>query len=159
MENLPQMEVSMKAKEYLSQSYRLDQRIASNILEIERLKEMSYSVSAICYGREVVQTTRSTEAYFVKCLSKIDELRYEIDEEVKFLVKLRKQIRDTIMKVSNTDEKMVLMYRYLHNYTWEKIAEELFADSRTVRRWHKLALENVEVPENPILISDMPQMS
>lgn len=44
MENLPQMEVRMKAKEYLNQSYRLDQRISSNLIEIERLKEMSLSV-------------------------------------------------------------------------------------------------------------------
>lgn len=38
MENLPQMEVSMEIKEYLSQSYRLNQRIESNLLEIERLE-------------------------------------------------------------------------------------------------------------------------
>ncbi len=146
----------MEIKYYLSQSYRLNQRIESNLLEIERLKEMSLSVSAICYDREVVQTTRNTEAHFVKCLMKIDELRSEIDEEVKKLIELKKQIRDLVMSVQNTDEQMVLMYRYLHNYTWEQIGQVLFADSRTVRRWHKQALENLKVPENPICIMDMP---
>lgn len=149
----------MDIKEYLSQSYRLNQRIESNLLEIERLKEMSLSISAICYDREVVQTSRNTEANFVKCLVKIDELRREIDEEVKNLVSLKKQIRNILMTVDNTDEQMVLMYRYLHNYTWEQIGQVLFADSRTVRRWHKLALENLKVPEKPISIMDMPQMS
>lgn len=130
MENLPHMEVSMEIKEYLSQSYRLNQQIESNLLEIERLKEMSLSVSAICYDREVVQTTRSTEAYFVKCLAKIDELSLEIDEEVKLMVELKKQIRDTIMNVENIDEKMVLVYRYIQNHTWEDL--------------HLLILKNLE---------------
>lgn len=149
----------MDIKEYLNQSYRLNQRIESHLLEIERLKEMSLSVSSICYDREIVQTTRSTDAYFVRCLSKIDELRCEIDKEVKKLVELKKQIRNLIMSVKNTDEQMVLMYRYIHNYTWEHIGEVLFADSRTVRRWHKQALEKLNVPQNPICIIDMPEMS
>lgn len=152
MENLPQMEVSMEIKEYLSQSYRLNQRIESNLLEIERLKDMSLSVSAICYDREVVQTTRSTEAYFVKCLAKIDELRLEIDEEVKLMVELKKQIRDTIMNVENIDEKMVLVYRYIQNHTWEQIGEKLNADARTIRRWHGKAIKKVVLPEKPIKI-------
>ena len=152
MENLPQQEVSMEIKEYLSQSYRLNQRIESNLLEIERLKDMSLSVSAICYDREVVQTTRSTEAYFVKCLAKIDELRLEIDEEVKLMVELKKQIRDTIMNVENIDEKMVLVYRYIQNHTWEQIGEKLNADARTIRRWHGKAIKKVVLPEKLIKI-------
>ena len=43
------MEVTMTVKEYLNQAYRLDKRIKSDLLEIERLKEMSLSVSAINY--------------------------------------------------------------------------------------------------------------
>lgn len=119
-------------------------------------QEMSLSVSSICYDREVVQTTRNTEAYFVKYLIKIYELRCEIDEEVKKLIELKKQIRNLVVSVQNKDEQMVLMYRYIHNYTWEQIGEVLFADSRTARRWHKKALENLKVLENPICIMDMP---
>lgn len=37
------------------------------------------------------------------------------------MVELKKQIRDTIMSVGNTDEKMVLVYRYIQNHTWEQI--------------------------------------
>lgn len=142
----------MKVKDYLYQSYRLDQRISSNLLELERLKEMSISVSAINYDKDYVQTTRNTEAYFVKCLAKIDELRSEIDEEVKLMVELKKQIRDTIMQVTNTDEKMVLVYRYIQNHTWEQIGETLHADARTIRRWHCKAIQKVVLPENPIVI-------
>lgn len=147
------MEVTMTVKEYLNQAYRLDKRIKSDLLEIERLKEMSLSVSAINYDKDYVQTSRSTEAYFVKCLSKIEELQREIDAEVRLLLALKVQIRELISGIEDTDQEMVLRYRYLHNFTWERIGQELFADSRTIRRWHKRALDRIKVPENPIVIS------
>ena len=37
----------MTAKEYLSQAYRLDQRIDSNIAEITRLREMACGISVL----------------------------------------------------------------------------------------------------------------
>ena len=47
----------MKAKEYLHQAYRLDKRIQSNIEEMERLREISTSVSSPGWG-ERIQTQR-----------------------------------------------------------------------------------------------------
>ena len=46
----------MTAKEYLSQAYRLDQRINSNIEEISRLREMVCSISSPSW-EEKVQTS------------------------------------------------------------------------------------------------------
>ena len=56
----------MKAKEYLHQAYRLDKRIQSNIEEMERLRELSTSVSSPSWG-ERIQTQRHTDL----CLSDI----------------------------------------------------------------------------------------
>lgn len=57
----------MKAKEYLHQAYRLDKRIQSNIEEMERLRELSTSVSSPSWG-ERIQTQRHTDALFVRYL-------------------------------------------------------------------------------------------
>lgn len=141
----------MTAKEYLSQAYRLDQRINSNIEEISRLREMATSISSPSWG-EKVQGTRSTEAPFVHCLEKIMDLEIIINKEIDTLIGLKKEIRTVIEAVQNTDERLVLRYRYIHNCTWEQIGNELNADARTVRRWHGEALLNVKVPENPIKI-------
>ena len=54
--------------------------------------------------------------------------------------------------VPDTDERMVLRYRYIHNMTWEQIGSELNADKSTVRRWHGNALAHVVLPDNPIKI-------
>ena len=61
-------------------------------------------------------------------------------------------MRDVIAAVSDTDERMVLRYRYIHNLTWEQIGDELNADRTTVYRWHNLALRHVILPEKPIRI-------
>lgn len=65
---------------------------------------------------------------------------------------LKAEIRKVIEAVPDADEQMVLRYRYIHNYTWERIGTEMMADSRTVRRWHDNALSHVILPENPLTI-------
>jgi len=141
----------MTAKEYLRQAYRLDQRINSDIQELERLQEMSSSVSAPVFG-ERVQTSRNTEAPFVKYIDKIMAQEERINKEIDLYVDLKEEIRGVIKAVENTDEQLVLTYRYIHNYTWERIGCELHADSRTIRRWHSKALAHVVIPENPTII-------
>ena len=101
---------------------------------------------------EKVQTNRNTDAPFVKCLERIYSLEEKINEEIDLLVNLKEEIRSVIDMVSNTDERMVLRYRYIHNYTWEQIGDVLGADSRTVRRWHGQALGHVTLPENLLKI-------
>jgi hypothetical protein len=61
----------MTVKEYLHQAYRLDQRIKSDTMEAQNLREMAGSVSAIQYDKDRVQTSRNTEAPFVRTLEKL----------------------------------------------------------------------------------------
>lgn len=141
----------MTAKEYLRQAYRLDQKISSDLEEVASLREMSASVSSPQLT-ERVQTSKNTDAPFVRALEKIMDLEERINREIELLMELKKEIRAVITTVEDTDERMVLKYRYVHNYTWEQIGNELHADARTVRRWHGKALQHVIMPENPITI-------
>ena len=141
----------MTVKEYLKQAYRLDKRIDSDIEELSRLREMAASISSPALG-ERVQTSKSNEALFVRSMEKIILLEQKIDEEIDLLVDLKVQIRATIENVTNTDEQMVLRYRYIHNLTWEEIGDELHVDGRTARRWHGQALSSVILPKKPIKI-------
>lgn len=141
----------MRVKDYLHQAYRLDHRINSDIEEMSGLREMAASVSSPVFG-DRVQTTRNTEPPFVRCIEKIMALEKRINDEIDILVELKEQIRSIIDKVTDTDERMVLRYRYVHNYTWEQIGDELNADKSTVRRWHGNALLHVTLPDDPIII-------
>ena len=142
----------MTVKEYLHQAYRLDQRIKSDTMEAQNLREMAGSVSVIQYDKDRVQASRNTEAPFVRTLEKLWTLEKKIAGELEMLSDLKKQIREVIEAVPDTDERMVLKYRYIHNYTWEQIGMELCADARTIRRWHGKALLHVTLPDNPIII-------
>ena len=133
----------MTAKEYLRQAYRLDQKISSDLEEVASLREMSASVSSPQLT-ERVQTSKNTDAPFVRALEKIIDLEEHINKEVELLMELKKEIRVVITTVEDTDERMVLKYRYVHNYTWEQIGNELHADARTVRRWHGKALQHIQ---------------
>ena len=105
----------MTAKEYLSQAYRLDQRIDSNIAEITRLREMACGISSPSW-EEKVQTSRNTDAPFVRCLEKIMDLEKVVNSEIDTLVDLKRQIRTTVDTVC------------LGGEDYEK-AEEIHADT------------------------------
>ena len=141
----------MTAKEYLSQTCRLDQQITSNIAEIARLREMDRGISSPSW-EEKVQASRNAEAPFVRCLEKIMDLEKIVDSEIDTLVDLNRQIRTTVDTVANINERLVLRYRYIHNMTWEQIGRELNVDESTIRRWHKAALSAVVLPADPIQI-------
>ena len=141
----------MTNKEYLRQAYRLDQKINSDIEEVARLREMAGNISSPVLG-DKVQTSRNRDGLFVRNKEKILLLEEKINREIDALVDLKSQMRDVIAAVQDTDERMVLRYRYIHNLTWEQIGNELNADKSTIRRWHGSALAHVVLPENPIKI-------
>ena len=63
----------MTVKEYLGQGYRLEQRIYLSQLELEQLRELAKTVSAVGYD-EHFNASRSTSAPFEKTLMKIMEM-------------------------------------------------------------------------------------
>ena len=141
----------MTAKEYLRQAYRLDQKINSDIAEAARLREMASNVGSPGL-EEHYNPNRPTEAPFARTLEKVWEMEQAINTEIDRLVDLKEQIRTVIDKVENPDEQMVLRYRYIHNWTWEQIGDALFADERTIRRWHGRGLQHIKVPDDCIVI-------
>ena len=143
----------MTIRDYLSQAYRLDQRIDSNIREVSTLRKMMGSISSPVLG-DRVQTSRPAEAPFVGSIEKIMLLEEKINAEIDLLVDLKEQIRGVIAAVPDTDERMVLSYRYVHNLTWEQISDELNESVSTVKRRHKSALDHAVLPENFIQIEN-----
>ena len=142
----------MTAKEYLKQAYRLDQRINRNIKEVGELRAMAGSISSPQLSADKVQTSHNGDAPFERALMRIWEMEAKIDAEIDLYVDLKAQIHSVLKQVTNPDYLMVLRYRYIHNYSWEQIGEELLAGRRTVIRWRDEALEQLRLPKNPIII-------
>lgn len=140
----------MNAKNYLCQAYRLDQRIKIVQEDIEQLQDLATSVSSPGF-EEHYNATRNSEAPFVHTLCKMMEKQDDLNHKLHLMMKLKCEISDVLEDLENKDERLVLTYRYLRNWTWDRIGKELSADERTIRRWHYQALSHLVVPENPTI--------
>lgn len=135
----------MTAKEYLNQARHLDALIHCRLREIDYWRDLSSSVSGSSF-EEHHNPNRPTEAPFVRCLEKIDEIQHSVEEKVAYLICLKEEINKAIDKLENRDEQLLLRYRYLDNCTWEEIAAMLNMSIRSVHRIHSMALQHFSVP-------------
>ena len=122
----------MTAKQYLSQAYRLNERINSDLSELDRLRDLAISLSSVNYDGIRVSSTRSTEAPFEKTICKIIDAEKKINAEIERLVDLKAEISGAISQLANVDEQLLLRFRYINNYGWEKIAVLMSVSMRTV---------------------------
>lgn len=137
----------MTAEQYLSQAYRLDQRIQLEQSELDNLKTLAASVGSPGFD-EHNNPNHPTDAPFVKTLERIWEMEQKISTELSQLILLKQEILKVLSKVNDVDERLVLTYRYLKNMSWSEISIELGVSDRTIRRWHERALTHVVVPES-----------
>ncbi len=135
----------MTAKEYLNQARHLDALIHCRLREIDYWRDLSSSVSGSGF-EEHHNPNRPTEAPFVRCLEKIDEIQHSVEEKVAYLICLKEEIDKAIDKLDNRDEQLLLRYRYLDNCTWEEIAAMLNVSIRSVHRIHGMALQHFSIP-------------
>ena len=136
----------MTAKEYLNQARHLDALINCRLREIDYWKDLSGSVSGMKLDGMPHSPNRPTEAPFVRCLEKIDEIQRDVAQKVELLVAIRDKINTAIDKLADRDEQMVLRYRYLDNLSWTEISMMMNVSERTVYRIHGAALQNFSVP-------------
>ena len=137
----------MTAKEYLNQARHLDALINCRLREIDYWRDLSSSVSGTRFDGMPHSPNRPTEAPFVRCLEKIDEIQRSVEEKIAYLVRLKEEINTVIDKLESRDEQLVLRYRYLDDCTWEEISRMLNVSLRTVHRIHGSALQNFSVPD------------
>lgn len=143
----------MTVKEYLGQGYRLEQRIHLSQLELEQLRELATTVSAIGF-EEHFNATRNTEASFEKTIMKIMEMEEHERVMLVELLKFKEELKSIIENIENKDERLVMYYRYCHNMRWTDIADKLGWDARTIKRWHNKAMAKIKIPDNPTIIDE-----
>ena len=86
----------MTAKEYLNQARHLDALINCRLREIDYWRNLSSSVSCMKFDGMPHSPNRPTEAPFVRCLEKIDEIQRDVEKKVAYLVRLKEEITAAI---------------------------------------------------------------
>ena len=134
----------MTARDYLSQAYRLDQRINSKLEQVESLNELATKVSSTLTG--MPKNPNRTTSTMADTVTKIIALQAEINNDIERLVDLKREMVAVIKAVANTERQTLLELRYLCFKTWEQIAVEMNYTVRNVHLLHKEALKAVVVP-------------
>lgn len=117
----------------------------NQIIKYSHWRDLSISVSSSGY-EEHHNPNRPTDAPFVRCLEKIDEIQQSVEDKVAYLVELKEEINSAIDKLENRDEQLLLRYRYLDDCSWEEISHMMNISIRSVHRIHGSALQNFVVP-------------
>lgn len=132
----------MNAEKFLNRAYKMEQLVKSDKEELEELR--SFSISIPCtLGREKVQTNNKDDK-MANIVSKIVDFENKIYKEMAELIDLKIEIRETINKVENNDERLYLRYRYINFYSWKQICSELNYSSTSVKRIKDKAIKSVE---------------
>ena len=134
----------MTARDYLSQAYRLDQRINSKLEQVECLNGLATKVSSTLTG--MPKNPNHATSTMADTVTKIIALQAEINNDIERLVDLKREMVAVIKAVSNTERQTLLELRYLCFKTWEQIAVEMNYTVRNVHLLHKEALKAVVVP-------------
>ena len=136
----------MTAKEYLSQAYRLDQRINSKIEQVASLNELATKCTSTLTG--MPRNPHRASSTMADAVGKIIDLQNEINRDIDRLVDLKREIVTVIKAIENPEYQTLLEKRYLCFLTWEKIAVDMGYDLRWLYRIHKRALDEICVPDS-----------
>ena len=136
----------MTTKEYLSQAYRIDQRIDSKLEQVLSLRALLGKATAALTDapRSATLDPRSME----EVVAKMVDLETEINEDIDTLVDLKQELMRVIKGVENPEHQTLLELRYLCFKRWEDIATELGYTPRHMFRIHDLALASVRLPSD-----------
>ena len=96
----------MTAKEYLSQAYRIDQRINAKLEQAERLRELSRR-RTVAYGGERVSHSRNVHR-MEDTVVRLIEAERTLDREIDAFLDVKQEIRQTIALVADADCRLLL---------------------------------------------------
>ena len=131
----------MDAKEYLSQAYRIDQRINSKLEQVMSLRALLGKATGTLSGTPKAATPNLHSMEDTIC--KMVDMENEINDDIDTLVDLKAEIMACIKQISNPEYQTLLELRYLCFKRWEEIAVDTGYSLRRLYELHNSALEQI----------------
>lgn len=131
----------MTTKAYLGQARFLDMRIKSKIQQIDSLRELATSCTAVL--SDMPRNPNHGTSKVENCVMKIIEVQEGLQDDINALVELKKEIMATIHAVEDVELQTLLEKRYLCFLSWERIAVEMHYSIQHIYRMHETALDAV----------------
>lgn len=130
---------TLLAKDYLTQAYRIDQRINSKIEQVSSLHELATKATSTLSDTPLSGTRKTHGMEDIIC--KMMDLEAEINADIDRLVDLKREIIMLIKSVSNMECQTILELRYLCFKSWEQIAVDMCYSIHHLYKMHNDALE------------------
>jgi len=131
----------MSTKDYLSQAYRIDQRINSKLAQVMSLRDLLGKATGTLSSAPKAATPNPHS--MEDTIAKMVDLENEINEDIDALVDLKAEIMRRIKRVENTEYQTILELRYLCFKRWEEIAVDMGYSLRRVYELHDCALGEI----------------
>jgi len=128
---------------YLKRYINLDREIERKLEEVSRLRSKLTRITQVLTAEP--RGGGSIYGKTEEIIAKIVDLEKEIDADVDRLVAIRDGIKTMIEAVEDDRERLLLQYRYLDGWTFEKIAVEMNYSWRQIHRLHSKALTNLKM--------------
>lgn len=134
-------------KKYLQRVFNLDNKIKSNMEELEHYKSIKDSLKAIDYSKERVQESGTASASYTRIIDKITDLELAVLEDIEHMLEVRAEVENVILTLENQNELLVCKYRHLLLKKWYDIADMMHMSERHVKRIHKSAILNIFIKD------------
>ena len=132
----------MKAKPFLQGIKQLDRKIENKQREVQALYDLIESVTIT--PKEVDVMTSGNDRRFENAISKIVDLKNEINHNIDAYVDRKLEAIRLINKLGNDEYINILLRRYVNYESWEQIANELGYTRQAINKKHGLALLEIE---------------
>ena len=133
----------MQAKEFLIQVQRAERELLVISAKKRHYADLAQSIGAKISGM-VVQTSGNSSKTETAAIG-LYEMTKLLDEKEKEYAELVKKAEETIAKVKQEKFRLILTYKYLCNWSWASIRDELgYKDKKSVFRCHGYALRELQ---------------
>ena len=135
----------MTTKEYLSQAYKLDQRINSKLAQVASLRDMATKATASIHAGRVSGTEQRSP--MENAVIRLIDLEHEINADIDKLIDLKRELVACISEIDNPVYRVLLELRYLGGKTWEDVSKAMGHELLWIYRLHGKALQEVELQQ------------
>lgn len=129
-----------EVKNYLSQAYYIDKRVITLQDELTMLE----SKLERCTASYTSFRGGGSQPTFEYNLDKVMKYREMLNHEIDNLIERKRNIKQTIAKLDNDKERLILYKKYINFQTFESIADDLDITPRQVYKIYKKSLENLQ---------------
>lgn len=148
----------MNQEEYLMQIGHLEKEVLARQMEIRFLRERMERPISPGFEEHLFHSNAG-DASHVRTLSRVWQLEEELSDRCLLLERLREQALMAISTLSDPTDRLVLQERFLANKTYASVARSLYVSKTTVHNWVRQAARKMELPREPIRISERNEQS